>query len=61
MNDDFAEFMKAQTHQMELDKYYEGIRINADPGEQFLKNWVTNGSAEAFRKWWDENKKKEEQ
>lgn len=61
-NKEFSEYMKAQVDAMNLAKWYEGERIGRDPGEEFLRQWVTNGSAEAFRRYWELNKtKKEEQ
>lgn len=50
------EYMRAQVSAMNLAKYYEGIRIGRDPGQEFLRKWITDGSAEAFRRYWEVNK-----
>ena len=54
--EEMKEYNKAQVDAMNLAKYYEGIRIGRDPGEEFLKQWITNGSAAAFRKYWELHK-----
>lgn len=59
--EEMKEFNSAQVDAMNLAKYYEGIRIGRDPGEEFLRQWVTNGSAAAFRKYWELNKNKKEE
>lgn len=47
--------MDAQIDEMEKQKWLEGERIRRDPGDNYLKQWITNGSAAEFRKWWEEN------
>lgn len=51
----FKSFMDAQIDEMEKQKWLEGERIRRDPGDNYLKQWITNGSAAEFRKWWEEN------
>lgn len=53
-NEEFSEYMKAQIDAMNLAKWYEGERIGRDPGEEFLIQFIKNGSAEAYRKDWEE-------
>lgn len=42
------EFMRKQIAEIELAKYYEGIRIGRDPGEEFVRKWILE-NAEAYR------------
>jgi hypothetical protein len=45
---DEKEFMQKQIHEIELAKYYEGIRIGRDPGDEFVRKWIKD-NAEAYR------------
>lgn len=54
-NKEFSEYMKAQVDALNLAKWYEGERIGRDPGEEFIRQLLKNGSAEDFRKYWEEN------
>lgn len=45
------EFMEKQCREIELAKYYEGIRIGRDPGEEFVRKWI----AESAAKYRDDN------
>lgn len=49
-------FMETQISWIDVAKYYEGIRIGRDPGEDFVREWVKKHGAE-FRAWWNENHK----
>ncbi len=51
---ELKEFLAAQVSAMELAKWYEGERIHADPGEDFLKSWIADSAAE-FRRRWDKD------
>lgn len=48
---DHKEFMQKQCHEIELAKYYEGIRIGRDPGEEFVKKWILENA----KKYREEN------
>jgi hypothetical protein len=37
---------------IDLDKFYEGIRIKDDPGQFFVVNWI-NLNAKNFRESWE--------
>ena len=39
------EFMEKQCREIELAKYYEGIRICRDPGEEFVRKWIAENAA----------------
>lgn len=54
-NKEFSEYMKAQVDAFNLAKWYEGERIGRDPGDEFIRQLLKNGSAEAFRESWEEN------
>ena len=45
---DEKEFLQKQIAEIELAKYYEGIRIGRDPGDEFVRKWI-NDNAEAYR------------
>lgn len=45
---DEKEFMQKQIAEIELAKYYEGIRIGRDPGDEFVRKWIKE-NAEAYR------------
>lgn len=49
MDMDHREFMEKQVHDIEVAKYYEGIRIGRDPGQEFVKKWILDHAAE-YRK-----------
>lgn len=51
-NDKFTEYMHDQIHQIEIDKWLEGERICRDPGQQFVREWITQNSL-SFRKQWE--------
>lgn len=45
---DEKEFLRMQVAEIELAKYYEGIRLGRDPGEEFVRKWIEE-NAEAYR------------
>lgn len=47
-----SEFMKAQIHKIEVDKWCRGVDTHQDPGEVYVINWVYN-NAEKFRNDWN--------
>ena len=46
------DFMKAQVHRIEIDKWCQGERQHSDPGEEYVMDWVYN-NAKRFRNDWD--------
>lgn len=47
-------FLLIEKKYIEDAKWFEGLVINNDPGEEFVYNWV-NTSAESFRDKWDKS------
>lgn len=52
INDQFTEYMHDQVKQIELDKWFEGERIGRDPGQSYVRDWITQNSL-SFRKQWE--------
>lgn len=50
--DEFRAFLSAQKAEMDLAKWYEGERIHADPGTEFLQWWIRTSAAK-FRADWE--------
>ena len=48
---DQKDFMEAQVHRIEIDKWVQGERQHSDPGEVFIVDWVY-GNAKKFRYEW---------
>ena len=48
---DFIRRMNAQVQKMMVDKYDEGIRMHADPGEPFLLMWPFSGGISFSQRW----------
>ena len=47
-------YMQIQIQKIELDKWYEGCRIQADPGSAYVMDWIqTNG--QWFRNTYEES------
>lgn len=46
---DFEEYMKAQIHWLEVEKWLEGERRGSDPGQEFLLELIRK-SGEEFRR-----------
>lgn len=36
----FKRFMKVQRHKIDVDKWCEGERIDCDPGQKFIMDWI---------------------
>jgi hypothetical protein len=51
MKDAFRRYMTVQIHKIDVDKWNEGIRIQADPGAKFINDWIKKYGAE-FRRLW---------
>ena len=54
MQDDFFRFMHAEQKYIDDAKWYEGIRINRDPGDAFVMQWALQHAKE-FRDMWDKS------
>ena len=48
----FGKFLATEIHRIEVDKWYEGERISADPGENYCIRWVDK-NAKWFRDAWE--------
>ncbi|MBD3377486.1 hypothetical protein GF406_20830, partial [candidate division KSB1 bacterium] len=46
-------FLKVQVKKIELDKWYEGIRIKRDPGSEFIMKWIQHYAADYRTSWND--------
>jgi len=44
-------YMVSQKKRIELDKWFEGCRIQQDPGEEFIFSWIDN-YAQKFKHDW---------
>lgn len=47
-------FLEVQIHKLDIDKWCEGYKLNNDPGDGYLINWI-NKNAEWFRNAWNES------
>jgi len=50
----FAKFIEIEMKKIDLDKYFQGIKIHKDPGQDYVMQWIDNNSAN-FRKKWEES------
>ena len=48
---DQKDFMEAQIHRIEIDKWVQGENQHSDPGEEFVIDWVYD-NAKKFRDEW---------
>jgi len=48
----FCKFVKTELKKIDLDKYYEGMRIKDDPGQKFILDWI-NRNAKNWREEWE--------
>ena len=46
------EFMKAQVHRIDVDKWCQGVNTHCDPGEVYIIDWVYC-NAKKFRDDWN--------
>jgi len=51
-------FIKSEISKINLDKWFKGLEINSDPGEEYIKEWVKD-NAPFFRKKYNSKKMKE--
>jgi len=49
-----SEYMIAQLKRIEIEKWYEGIRRQSDPGSDFVVWWILNYGS-WFRNAWDDS------
>lgn len=49
---DQKDFMEAQIHRIEIDKWVQGERQHSDPGNRFVMDWVYENAKE-FRDDWN--------
>lgn len=47
-------FMQAQKKRIEIDKWCEGSRLQCDPGQIFVENWIKQYAA-WFREAWQQS------
>jgi hypothetical protein len=47
-------YMLAQKKKIELEKWYEGCKMDHDPGESFIINWIFT-NANQFREAWEQS------
>jgi len=47
----FKKFIESEIHKINEDKFYEGERISADPGEPFVQEWVKRNSLNWRNEW----------
>ncbi len=47
-------FMRAQSKKIEIEKWCEGVRMQRDPGMEFVVNWILN-HGEWFRRAWEKS------
>ncbi len=48
---DEHDFMEAQIHRIEVDKWEQGVFQHSDPGEDYVLDWVYHNAKE-FRDGW---------
>ena len=58
MNESFKKYMINQVHKIEIDKWNEGVRINNDPGVDFILKWIRKNGA-TFHELWDNSRCKD--
>jgi len=51
----FKKFLHFEKAKIDKDKWYEGIQISADPGEEYVLKWIKDNAC-GFRKRYDRSK-----
>ena len=51
----FCKFLQVETKKIDEDKWYEGLRRNNDPGQDFIIDWI-NRNAKNWRDEWENSK-----
>jgi hypothetical protein len=54
LNKQFEKYMRAQCTEIDVDKWFEGIKCCKDPGQEYILDWITT-KGESFRKKWDDS------
>ena len=47
----FKEYLALQIHAIDVDKWNEGVRLNKDPGEEYVMKWFMDNAAEFAKKY----------
>jgi hypothetical protein len=50
----FCKFLETEMKKIDLDKWYEGEKINKDPGQSYIVEWIKLNAAN-WRKEWEES------
>jgi hypothetical protein len=48
----FCKFLHSEMKKIDIDKWHEGERINNDPGQPYIVEWIGEHAKE-FREQWD--------
>jgi len=48
----FVKFLETEMKKIDEDKFFEGLRISADPGQSFIVDWI-NRNAKNWREEWE--------
>ena len=51
---ELKKYLTVQIKRIEIDKWYEGIRIKNDPGRDYVLSWIEKKSS-WFRSAWEES------
>jgi len=49
-----SSFIKVQIRKISIDKWCEGCRINSDPGQAYILEWISK-NAQRFRENWEQS------
>jgi len=58
MKPPFQRFMESQAHKIDIDKWCEGERLHADPGADYILDWIKL-NADFFKIHWNVSKCKD--
>lgn len=47
----FEKYIKAEIKNIDVDKFFEGIKLQRDPGAEYVENWVMAHSKKFRDKW----------
>jgi len=48
----FCKFLQVEMKKIDEDKYFQGIRIQCDPGQEYIVDWI-NRNAKKWREEWE--------
>ena len=54
MNNAFKKYMLNQIHKIEIEKWNEGVKIQDDPGMEYVLKWIRE-HGEEFKKLWNKS------